>query len=93
MFDRRKLFEDLDETTSGFVKFNDNSKVQIVGRGDILIHQKDGGLLWLPNVLFVPQLAANILSLGQLDEEGCPMTMHGGKLTIFDYNGCLFVEV
>lgn len=45
MFDRRKLFEDLDETTSGFVKFNDNSKVQIVGRGDILIHQKDGGLL------------------------------------------------
>lgn len=21
------------------------------------------------------------------------MTMHGGKLTIFDYNGCLFVEV
>ena len=44
-------------------------------------------------MLFVPQLATNILSLGRLDEEGHRMTMAGGKLTIFYCDGCLFTEV
>ena len=61
--------------------------------GDIEINQKDGDILRLLNVLFVPDLAANILSLGRLDEEGCRMTMAGGKLTIFDCNGRLSAEV
>ena len=50
-------------------------------------------ILWLSNVLYVPELAANVLSLGRHDEEGCQMTMAGGKLTIFDRDGSLFREV
>ena len=44
-------------------------------------------------MLYVPQLTANILSLGRLDEEGCRMNMARGKLTIFDRDGCLLTEV
>ena len=93
MIGRRNFVCDLDEFTSGFVKFEDNLKIQIERRGDIEINQKDGGILQLLNVLFVPDLAANILSLDQLDEEGCRLTMAGGKLTIFDCDGRLIAEV
>ena len=74
-----------DESTSSFVKFGDNSRIRIKGKGVIEINKKNGEILRLSNVLFVPQLAANILSLGCLDEEG--------KLTIFYCDGCLFKEM
>ena len=47
----------------------------------------------LCNVLFVPQLEENILSLGRLDEEGYRMIMGEGKLTIFNPNYQLFADV
>ena len=93
MSDRRNFFCDLDEFSSGFVKFEDNSQIQIKGRGTVEITQKDGDILRLLNVLYVPDLAANILSLGRLDEEGCRMTMAGGKLTVFDRHGRLVAKV
>ena len=89
----QKFFYELDESTTRFVKFGDNSRIRIEGRGAILINLKNGEILRLSNVLYVPQLTANILSLGHLDEEGCRMTMAGGKLTIFDRDGCLLTEV
>ena len=75
------------------MKFGDNSRIQIKGKGEIEVKQKDGSILRLGNVLFVPKLEANILSLGRLDEEGYRMIMGDGKLTIFNPDGCLFTEV
>ena len=89
----RNFFSELDETTTCFVIFGDNLRIRIEGKGSIEINQKNGGILRLPNFLFVPQLAANILSLGRLDEEGYRMTTAGGKLTTFYYDGYLFTEV
>ena len=89
----RNFFCDLDESASGYVKFGDNLRIQIKGQGNIEITRKDGDILRLLNVLYVPDLAVNILSLGRLDEEGCRMTMAGGKLTIFDHNGRLVAEM
>ena len=57
------------------------------------MNQKDGSILSLGNVLFVPKLKANILSLDRLDEEGYWMTMGEGKLTIFNPLGHLFAKV
>ena len=47
----------------------------------------------LANVLSVPELKANILSLGQFDEHGCRILMEGGFLTIYDQHGRLLVKV
>ena len=93
MSDYRNLFCELDESTLGFVKFGDNSRIQIKSKGVIEINQKNVEILWLSNVLYVPQLAASILNLGRLDEEGYRMTMARGKLTIFYRDGCLFTKV
>ena len=92
MFGCRNFFSELDESTSGFVKFGDNSRIRIEGKGGIEINHKNAGILRLTNVLFVPQLAAKILSLGCLDEEVHRMTIAGDKLTIFDSDVCLFTE-
>ena len=89
----REFFNNLDETTTGFVKFGDNSRIQIKGKGEIEVNQKDGSTLRLCHVLFVPKLEANILSLGRLDEEGYRMIVGEGKLTIFNPCGQLFAEV
>ena len=40
----------------------------------------------LKNVYFIPNLRSNIVSLGQLDEEGCKSVLHRGFLSVFD--GC-----
>ena len=47
----------------------------------------------LDNVLDVPELKSNILSLGQFDEHGCRILMEGGFLTIYDQHGRLLVKV
>ena len=93
MTGRKELFTKLGDSVTGSVKFGDNSRIQIKGRGEIEVNQKDGSILCLGNLLFVPQLEANILSLGRLDEEGYRMIMGEGKLTIFNSNGNLFAEV
>ena len=48
----RNFFYELDESTSGFVKFGDNSRIQIEGKGVIEINKKNGEILRLSNVLF-----------------------------------------
>ena len=90
---RWDFFNKLDDSITGSMKFGDNSRIQIRGRGEIEVNQKDGSILCLSNVLFVPKLEANILSLGRLDEEGYRMTMGEGKLYIFNPNEDLFTEV
>ena len=39
---RQEFFRSIDRSTTGFIKFGDNSKIRIEGRGDIEITQKDG---------------------------------------------------
>ena len=89
MISQRNFFTTLDELATDFVKFRDNSRVEIKGRGSVVVLHQDGHRLSFGNVLFVPKLCANILSLGRLDEEGCKMTMYGGRLTIHDRDGAL----
>ena len=93
MTGRKEFFKKLDESITGSMKFGDNSRIQIEGRGEIEVSQKDGSNLCLSNVLFIPKLEANILSLGRLDEEGYRMVMGEGKITIFNPFGQLFTEV
>ena len=68
MTGKREFFSNLDESSTGSVKFSDNSRIEIRGKGEIEVNQRDGSILCLGNVLFVPKLEANILSHGRLDE-------------------------
>ena len=89
----RHLFQELKEVSQGIERFGDGSTTKIGGRGWIMLQCQDGGQMRLDNVLYVPELKANILSLGQFDEHGCRILMEGGFLTIYDQHGRLLVKV
>jgi hypothetical protein len=59
---------------SEFVKFGDGSKAKIVGKGDIKL--KCG--LKLRNVLHVPKLKIDLVSVGKLDQHGMTTVFHNG---------------
>ena len=81
---RSHFFSKLVESRSGYVKFGDNSRLNIHGRGDLEILCKLGQPLTLHNVLFVPDLEPNILSLGRLDDEDFKIVIEHGYMSIYD---------
>ncbi|KAL4378928.1 hypothetical protein GQ457_02G031910 [Hibiscus cannabinus] len=71
----KEAFVKLDENVKGNVSFGDSSKVQIQGKGTILISLKDDSHSLITDVYYVPKLKSNILSLGQLLEKGYEIHM------------------
>ena len=66
------------------VKFGDSSVVEIEGRDTILFVSKGGKHRKLTDVYFIPRLKANLVSLGQLNEAGCFISIERGLLKIYD---------
>jgi len=84
---------DLDESISGNVLFDDNSKTPIKGKGKILICLKDGRHEFISNVFYVPNMNNNILSLGQLLEKGYDIHRKDSSLSIKDGRNNLITKV
>ncbi|GJT87180.1 zinc finger, CCHC-type containing protein, partial [Tanacetum coccineum] len=66
----RTHFKEIDRKISGRIRFGDGSYVEIKGRGSILLECKNKEQRVIPNVYYIPNLKSNILSLGQLTENG-----------------------
>lgn len=71
MCGHRGFFFDLDETIMGKVRFGDDSRIDIRGKGSIRFVLSNGEKKVLRNIYFIPELRSNILSLGQATEAGC----------------------
>ncbi|XP_010484876.1 PREDICTED: uncharacterized protein LOC104763167 [Camelina sativa] len=61
----QSYFTKLDETVTDKVRFGDDLRVDIKGRGSILFVTKSGDQKILAQVYWIPDLKSNILSLGQ----------------------------
>lgn len=83
MTSHREWFVNLDEKVKRKIKFADNSIVTAKGVGKLLIQRKDGRQSFIENVLFVPNMKNNLLSLGQLLEKGNSMVIEHGELQVF----------
>lgn len=80
----RSAFSELDTGVRGTVKFGYGSMVGIEGHGTILFKSKQGEHQALNGVYHIPRLTANIVSLGQLDEEGYKWNSEDGVLRVWD---------
>ena len=69
MICEKALFYELDETYKGKVKFGDNSRISIEGKGTILLNSWDNSHITLKKILFTPSSRAYIPNLTRLDEE------------------------
>jgi hypothetical protein len=63
--------------------FGDGSVVPIESRGIETFLGKTEKIK-IADVLYIPRLKNNIISLGQLDERGCSMWIQAGVLRVWD---------
>lgn len=89
---QREKFDELDENVTGKVRFGDNSVVHIKGKGSITIHCSNGERRRLMGVYYIPSLCSNIISLGQLVEEGHMVVLSGEGLWVRDKCGVLLIK-
>ena len=76
------MFIEFDELESGHVTFGDASKILVKGKDKILIHLKNGNHQFISNVYCVLDKKNNILSLGQVLENGYDIHMRNQSLSI-----------
>ncbi|XP_074322818.1 uncharacterized protein LOC141659791 [Apium graveolens] len=89
----RSKFAEFDESVTGEVRFGDGSTVTIKGKGSVVLRCQTGEEHVLSEVYFIPSLCNNIISLGQLAEEGCKVVLHGDLLWVNGKDGRLLVKV
>jgi len=88
----REALNQLDEAVSGTMRFGDGSCVEIRGLGSVVMEVRDQQHKVLTNVYYIPKLKSNIVSLGQLQEAGCDVRLHNGKLIIVDSEGVFIIS-
>lgn len=74
------------------MRFEDDSRIDLKGKGSILFVSKDGERKVLADVYYIPDLRSNIISLGQATEAGCEVKMKGEGLVLYDRDGKLLVR-
>ena len=89
----KSKFATLNNTIQGFVKFGNDSKVRIEGKGSIVFRCKNGEQRKMNEVYYIPDLCNNIISLGQLAEGGDEIQIKGSFLWVRDAKGKLLMKV
>ncbi|GJU50602.1 zinc finger, CCHC-type containing protein [Tanacetum coccineum] len=89
----KEKFRDLNETVQGYVKFGNETKVRIEGKGTIVFQCKNGEHRKLQEVYYIPDLCSNIISLGQLSECGDEIKIKEPFLWVRDKTGRLLMKV
>ena len=92
MTGNRSYFHNIDETITGKVRFGDDSRIDIKGKGSVLFVSGEGERRILADVYYIPGLKSNIISLGQATESGCDVRMQGDYLTLHDKDGKLITK-
>jgi hypothetical protein len=87
------VFTEIDRKVHGTVCFRDSVVANIEGRGTIMFKCKTGEHKLLVGVYMIPCLTANIVSLGQLEEDGHKIIMHADFLKIWDHHGRVVAKV
>lgn len=88
----RMAFSDLDTGITGNIRLVDGSVVRIEGCGTVLFQYKNSEPRAMNNC-YLPRLAANIISIGQLDEVGFDVWVKHGFMRIRDKEMRLIAKI
>ena len=84
MSNAKSIFRTLDETAKTKVRLGDGKQLEVEGRGTIAITTEQGITKLLCDVQYVPRLAHNLLSVGQLLNSGYSVLFENGACLIQD---------
>lgn len=65
----KTMFVELDENVMSQVKMGNDNHTEVQGKGIVSVSTETCNK-FIPNVMYVPSLAQNLMSLGQLMEKG-----------------------
>ena len=88
----KRYFASIDESITGKVRFGDDSRIDIKGKGSIEFMDRNGEPRKIIDVYFIPDLKSNIISLGQATEAGCDTRMKDEHLIMHDRDGKLIAK-
>jgi len=89
---KKDWFVKMSESTHGQIKFADNNSLLAEGMGRVVLSADSGRRVLLEDVLYVPGLKTNLLSLGQLLQKGYHITMQNNQLSMFDQQEYLVLQ-
>ncbi|KAH7431637.1 hypothetical protein KP509_08G058000 [Ceratopteris richardii] len=84
MTSHAQYFSNIDDSHNGTILTVDSTPNSIVGKGDIPIRLGTGEKKTLDNVLLVPLLTKNLLSVGTMTEKGLRIEFEGQQCLIKD---------
>lgn len=74
------------------MRFADNTTLAANGIGDVLIMRRDVGHSLIKDVLYIPGIKCNLLSIGQLLERNYTIRMENKVLRVLDQNSVLILK-
>ena len=83
MTGNRDYFVEIDDTMNSVVTLGDDKEVQVRGLGTITVTCKTGRKL-IHDVMYVPDIAHNLMSLGQLMRTGYRLEFDNGECLIYN---------
>ncbi|TXG51431.1 hypothetical protein EZV62_023955 [Acer yangbiense] len=86
------MFTTLDRNATTTVKLGNGDFVKAVGKGKVLIQTKSGPKI-INNVLYIPDLVQNLLSVAQLLKKGYSLIFEGNLCIILDSKKSEIVRV
>ncbi|XP_019433850.1 PREDICTED: uncharacterized protein LOC109340583 [Lupinus angustifolius] len=84
MTSHKEWLTDFNPSRKSKVRFADDSTLKVEGTGDVVVVRKNGSNALITDVLFIPGLKCNLLSIGQLVQKGFSATMKDGHCEIYD---------
>lgn len=84
MSGERSLFKGLDESKKSEVRLGDDKLMKVQGKGTIAIKTTNGNTKTLHDVQYVPNLAHNLLSVGQLLESGYKIEFDDSCCSVYE---------
>ena len=80
----KEFFSTLDENFHTTVSLGNYSTLQVMGKETVDIKTRNGFAESISNVFYIPDLNANLLSIGQLQEKGYVITFQNDAYEIYD---------
>ena len=75
---------ELDWSYTSVVKLGDGKLKKVEGKGTVVVHTEEGNQKFIHDVLYVPSLSQNLLSVGQLLRKGYSLLFDDGECTVYD---------
>ena len=79
-----KSFVEIDHSFTFVVKLGDGLLKKVEGKGTIVVHTKEGNQKFILDVLYVPSLSQNLLSVGQLLRKCYSLHFVDGVCIVYD---------